>query len=455
MSNEIHIALLFFAREGKPLMAWPMYDYDVNNKINQIIKESNNWCGNECKFVIKKWIKTKEDIQEIISCPDNIDGLIIYIVTTSINYNLLYEIIQKLNKPTLVLTEPFYSLAWPEIAELMKNKYPVVGVSSSDKSLLFRAIETFFIYLKIRNKTRTLVITVPEENTLESLHKQEIYSGDRVYSNSYYTKIKQYLDLVFIDYKELQNIYNLMNNEEAKNIASKIIEKSYYVKEKITFDDLVSATKLYLAIKELVKKYDAEAVAINCFSILLKDLNAFSATPCLAVSILNDEGIPAACEADLSSLLLQIIFKHIAKRPAWISDPVIDFKDNSVTYAHCTAPTKMNGYKGEPEEYALDTHDESGKPVVVRTKMKIGQEITVIQISPDFNHIYLRISKIADIPIVDLGCRTKVKTFVKDAKKWLWDYKQPLHRVLVYGDWSYELSILSKFMNMDIVFEPE
>jgi len=455
LSRKVRLALLFFGREGTPLMAWPLHNYDVGRKISELINECSTWCVDECEFIIKKWIKSREDLEEVLSRSSEIDGVVVYILTTSINYGLFYEVVKVLGKPTLVLTEPYHSLAWPEIAELMREGYPVIGVSSSSREDRVKGVRVLYTYVMLKRKVRVLVITVPEETSLESLHKHEIYSGDRVYSENYYTRLREFTDLIFVDYTELMNTYLSVSEEDAGKIVDKILKNSYWVREGVKPEDLIKATKIYVALKKLLNKYGADALAVNCFTIMLKDLNALPTTPCVAVSLLNDEGIPAACEADLSSLLLQVIFKYLARKPAWISDPVIDFSDGSVTYAHCTAPTKMKGFTEEAEPYAIDTHDESGRPAVIRTKMSLGQAITITQISPDFSKLYLHVNKIADTPIIDLACRTKVKTFVRNVREWLWAYKQPLHRVIVYGDWSYELSMLSKLMKMEILYEPD
>jgi len=80
------------------------------------------------------------------------------------------------------------------------------------------------------------------------------------------------------------------------------------------------------------------------------------------------------------------------------------------------------------------------RPAVIMTKMSVGQVITVCQVSSDFSKLYLHINKVVDTPIIDLGCRTKIKTYVRNVREWLWSYRQPLHRVVTYDDWSYELS---------------
>ena len=171
------------------------------------------------------------------------------------------------------------------------------------------------------------------------------------------------------------------------------------------------------------------------------------------MSLLNDEGIPAACEADLNSTIMQILFKHLAKKPSWIVDPVIDFNDNTIVCAHCTAPIKMKGYTEEGEPYAIDTHDESGKSATIRTKMSIRQVITGAQISSDFTKLIAHKVVIEDTPIIDIACRTKIQFKIKNAKEYLWNYLPPLHRVVVYGDLLVELEYISKLMGIEFYLE--
>lgn len=458
MDEKVKLALIVFAKrkeKDKPLMAWPLYSYDPATDASRLKEECNEWVktlGIDAEFVIKEWITSEEVYNEIKDDLLKVDGLLVYILTTSLNYPLMFKVIKELQKPTVIFTEPYHSLAWPELASLQKEGLPLVSASSSSKEDLYSVLKTLYAYIKLK-KSKSIVISTPEEMSLETLHQSEIYAGDRTYNEEYFRRIKELLNLEFVDYRDLLKLMDQIPDDEAKTIAEKLKSNAYWIRDGIKDEHLVTAAKIYLAMKKLIKEKNADAITINCFTILLRDLNALPVTPCIPLSLLNDEGIPAACEADLNSMIMQIVFKHLAGKPSWIVDPVIDFKDNVVIHAHCTAPTKMKGYNKEPEPYAIDSHDESGKPATIRTKMSIGQEFTAAQISADFKRLVVHKGIIEDTPIVELACRTKVQTRVKSAKEYLWNYVPPLHRVLVYGDLTRDLEYFAKLLGLEYYME--
>ena len=67
------------------------------------------------------------------------------------------------------------------------------------------------------------------------------------------------------------------------------------------------AEAIYERLKELVQKYDLQGVTLRCFDLLKTVKN----TGCIALSKLNDEGIPAACEGDIPTLLTMVLCKRL------------------------------------------------------------------------------------------------------------------------------------------------
>lgn len=79
------------------------------------------------------------------------------------------------------------------------------------------------------------------------------------------------------------------------------------------------------------KKLDA--VTLSCFSLIEK----LGTTGCLALALLNDEGIPAGCEGDLQSIFTLLIAKTLTGQAGFMANPAFINDDlNEIVMAHCT-----------------------------------------------------------------------------------------------------------------------
>lgn len=135
------------------------------------------------------------------------------------------------------------------------------------------------------------------------------------------------------------------------------------------------ALVFYLALKKLVKKYDLKGLTIKCFDLLKKYKN----TACLALSLLNEEGITAGCEGDMPSLITMHVIHALTGRSSFMANPSkFNYEDNSVLLAHCTVPLNMCS------SYSLDTHFESGLGIGVKGDMPEGR-VTICKIAPDYS----------------------------------------------------------------------
>ena len=122
-------------------------------------------------------------------------------------------------------------------------------------------------------------------------------------------------------------------------------------------DIIQGAIVIYLALKKLVKKYDLKGLTIRCFDLLKKYKN----TACLALALLNEEGIVAGCEGDMPSLITMYLINTLTGRSSFMANPSkFIYEENSLLLAHCTVPLNMTS------SYSLDTHFESGLGIGVR-----------------------------------------------------------------------------------------
>ncbi|MEX2684197.1 MAG: hypothetical protein Q6373_021685 [Candidatus Sigynarchaeota archaeon] len=89
------------------------------------------------------------------------------------------------------------------------------------------------------------------------------------------------------------------------------------------------SVRVYLALKELVKEHHLDAITIDCYP-------GYMGRACLAFSMLADEGMPCACEADVHAAILIWLVQRFSGQPANHIDTLdVDLEANTITGGHC------------------------------------------------------------------------------------------------------------------------
>ncbi len=116
--------------------------------------------------------------------------------------------------------------------------------------------------------------------------------------------------------------------------------------------------RLYKAYSEYVRGHNIGALASRCWPDFF---TAFGTPVCTVLSLLNDEGVAAACEADIYGALSMWLGMQLSGEPVFFGDPVsLDEGENTITFWHCGAAA-----------CSLARHD-TGATVGVHPNRKIG-----------------------------------------------------------------------------------
>jgi L-fucose isomerase-like protein len=99
--------------------------------------------------------------------------------------------------------------------------------------------------------------------------------------------------------------------------------------------NLIDYGKLYKAYDEFVRENGIGALASRCWPNLFTE---YGTPNCAVLSMLNDDGVASACEADLYGALSMWMGMRLSGSPVFFGDPVaMDEEENSITYWHCGA----------------------------------------------------------------------------------------------------------------------
>lgn len=93
--------------------------------------------------------------------------------------------------------------------------------------------------------------------------------------------------------------------------------------------------RLYKAYSEWIKENGVGALASRCWPDFF---TAFGTPVCTVLSMLNDDGVASACEADIYGALSMWVGMRLSGAPVFFGDPVsLDENENTITFWHCGA----------------------------------------------------------------------------------------------------------------------
>ena len=126
--------------------------------------------------------------------------------------------------------------------------------------------------------------------------------------------------------------YNQITDDEVGEACAHLAGKALACRE-ASPEDMIKAMRLYRAIRRIVDEDRLSALTLSCFRLIEQT----GTTGCLALSLLNDEGIIAGCEGDLQSVFTMLAAKVLTGKPAFMANPsMINARTNELILAHCT-----------------------------------------------------------------------------------------------------------------------
>ena len=204
------------------------------------------------------------------------------------------------------------------------------------------------------------------------------------------------------------------------------------VNRKVTQKVFDGALDIYSALKRLIDRYELSAVTVRCFDLL----DAVGNTGCIALALLNAEGIPAGCEGDIPTLLTMCVSNALFDVPGFMANPSrMDPSTGEMIFAHCTVPLNML------RNYSYDTHFESGIGVAVKGELPEGP-VTLFKMAPGLDRCFTAEAGLIKNLSEKSLCRTQVLLRLED-RSLCWDYflKDPIgnHHVIIPGHRAQEI----------------
>lgn len=252
------------------------------------------------------------------------------------------------------------------------------GTEIADRIAVYQAIELARQNLKT---TRLGVIGKPSDWLIAS--------------RSDYSLVRNRLGIELMDIPigELDDLFEASTGEPREK-HRQLYDRAFDLNE------IDRSLKIYSALKAITARYELQGLTLRCFDML----DSKRSTGCLALSLLNSEGIVSGCEGDVPSLLSMVLLHTLTGLPIFMANPSrIDRSENSLVLAHCTIPLAMVG------DFELATHFESGMGVALRGAPCLEDGATLFKLAPDLSSHFVTDCEIVGCLSESDLCRTQIK----------------------------------------------
>lgn len=355
----------------------------------------------------------------------------------------------------LVVTLDRQQHTWPTVNKAIDSPIPTVVFSPIGSS--------FTTNTAAPSKKKGVVIYSTDDFSQVEYGMKMIYAGAKLRETRFLViKGKERVDtqlanlgtkLRYVPADDFIKEYDRIPNDAAlKKMADELITYSTKITG-ATKQDVLNGIKSYFVAKNLLEREECDAISMDCLGALAKSKKSL---PCIAWSHMNDHAIPAACEADLGACAMHAIVQYLFDRPGFQQDPVAETSMGALIGAHCSCPTKLNGFAKPGEAYDIVNHH-GARDATARPVWKIDQDVTVVDLVPDAKNSFAGIVTVDDAKDGDElnmlisagkvvenvsappagGCVVSVAVKLKGVEEYL-DYPG-FHQLFFYGDYRKQL----------------
>ena len=357
--------------------------------------------------------------------------------------------------------------------------YPILDVP--DAMSLIRALRA----KKALRETRILAAT--RFNSTDSLGGLDTYCNDHATKQLgvryQYMSIHEFLDMLHENENDQnhtlpgRNVYNLTDEDmkEVEEIADRYIAGAQ--ENDMDRKYVINSVKASVLARKLMQHFQCNAFTAPCpDACATRRMNEEQFTFCFNHSILNEAGIPSACEYDLIGLYSITALAAISHKAPYMANtqpcvyynghvdgeyagisyiPEMDTDPNIYYTGHATPNTKMFGFDAKPMKYALRPFTNSGFGATMRINFDDykGETITLMRFNPECTKIMVaRGTVVGGFGYTTTGCSEGIYFSVEDKLDYFRKQaKFGLHMPTVFGDHVEDVKRLGEVLGLEVV----
>ena len=233
------------------------------------------------------------------------------------------------------------------------------------------------------------------------------------------------IEMVDVPLDEVVEGYEAVADDEVQDITDAFINQAVRVNEP-SRHEVVKAMRLYMAVKGIVERYRLHAFTLNCFDLI----PTTRTTGCVALALLNQEGIPAGCEGDEQTLLTMLAVQAATGEMTFMANPskILDNAAHEMVFAHCTIAPAMTS------RYIVRDHYESLSGVAVEGIID-PMDVTVVKCGgANMERFFISKAQLLECTTNPNMCRTQLHLRLEQSLDYFLERSIGNHHVIVRGD---------------------
>lgn len=486
-------------RFGKGEMLTKEFDLSmITNGKKRVRAEIQNYLGEICDLLpAYDWDRNEEflikDDKLEAATADAAQADAIIVPDMSRNTDILIAVAEKTRKPILMMPPASSVGVCKNIAALRARGFEAYGFRSWED--MIDQLEVMRVK-KVLANTKILCVgrfgTSMTPSAGDTLIDPNV-ATEKLGVHFVYANIHEFVDQTHVGESEHNQTLpgrKALNptEEEVKEIEAMADEliagaDNCYMSREAVFDSF----RAHWTIKKMLEYYNCNAFTIPCPDICAtRRINEERYTFCMNHSLLNELGIPSACEYDMATAIALVILEAVGKSAAYMGNlshspyyikamgklpmpyfynlsgtcdteylkRVEEDYENTLFLQHSVGSRKLHGFDSSAK-YDLRPYTGSGWGVTIRYDFNqdAGQEVTFCRIDPSCSKLFVAKGTIvAGRGQDDNGCSLGVFIRVKDGKDF---FNKQLsignHVPIVYGDYFERICQLGNQLGLEVI----
>ena len=235
------------------------------------------------------------------------------------------------------------------------------------------------------------------------------------------------VEMVDVPLDEVVTGYEAVPDDEVQDITDDFLSRAFGILEPPR-DEVVKAMRLYRSVKNIVERYRLNAFTLNCFDLI----PTTRTTGCVALALLNQEGIPAGCEGDEQTLLTMLAVQAVTGEMTFMANPskILDNAAHEMVLAHCTIAPAMT------DRYIVRNHYESLSGVAVEGIFD-PMDVTVVKCGGrEMGRYFISKARLLECTSNPNMCRTQLHLRLDQPLDYFLERSIGNHHVIVRGDYT-------------------